>query len=42
MKDSSYVDYVLFSDDVESVFTIKELEKMPTLEVRHSTCIQDT
>lgn len=28
-----YVDYVKFSDDVESIFTFKELEKAPLQEV---------
>lgn len=37
VKDSSCVDYVLFSDDIESVFTVKELEKMPTVEVHMYT-----
>lgn len=40
-KDSSFVDYVSFSDDVESVFTIKELEKMPTLEVQEEKIISN-
>ena len=28
------VNYTQFSDDVESVFTVKELEKMPTADVK--------
>ena len=32
-KDPSCVDYMKFSDEIESIFTVKELEKMPTAEV---------
>ena len=32
-KNPSQVDYMRFSDEVESVFTRKNLEKMPTAEV---------
>ena len=32
-KDPSQVDYMRFSDEVESVFTRKNLEKTPTAEV---------
>ena len=31
-KDHTYVDYMQFSDEVESVFTHKNLEKTPTVE----------
>ena len=31
--DPEYVEYVKFSDDIERIFTTKELEKMPLLEV---------
>ena len=33
-KDPTYVDYMLFSDEVESIFTHKNLEKTPTAEVQ--------
>jgi hypothetical protein len=32
-KDPSYVDYMAFSDEVESIFTTKHLEKTPTAQV---------
>ena len=32
-KDPSQVDYMRFSDEIESVFTRKNLEKMPTAEM---------
>jgi hypothetical protein len=32
-EDVDYVDYLQFSDEVESIFTTKDLEKMPLLEV---------
>lgn len=32
-KDPTYVDYMKFSDEVESIFTRKDLEKTPTAEV---------
>lgn len=32
-KDPNYIEYSRFSDDVECIFTVKELEKMPTVEV---------
>lgn len=32
-KDPSYVDYMTFSDEVESIFTTKHLEKTPTAKV---------
>ena len=33
-KDPTYVDYMRFSDEVESIFTHKNLEKTPTAEVQ--------
>ena len=33
-KDPSYVDYMRFSDEVESIFTRKDLEKTPTADVQ--------
>ena len=33
-KDPSYVDYMQFSDEVESIFTRKDLEKTPTADVQ--------
>ena len=38
-KDPNYVDYSTFSDEIESVFTMKDLEKMPTVEVQCVTVI---
>ena len=32
-KDPSQVDYMRFSDEIESIFTCKDLEKTPTAEV---------
>lgn len=32
-KDPSYVDYMAFSDEVESIFATKHLEKTPTAQV---------
>ena len=33
-NDPSFVNYVKFSDDVEEIFTVKELEKTPTAVVK--------
>ena len=33
VKDENCVDYISFNDEVESVFTVNELEKMPTIQV---------
>ena len=33
-KNPCFVDYVQFSDDVESIFTYKNLEKVPTVNVQ--------
>ena len=32
-KDPNFVDYSAFSDEIESIFTTKGLEKMPTVNV---------
>ena len=32
-KDPTCVDYMAFSDEIESIFTTKNLEKMPTTQV---------
>ena len=32
-SDPDYVNYVAFSDDIEAIFTTKDLEKAPLLEV---------
>lgn len=37
-----FVDYLRFSDDIESIFTIKHLEKAPTLEPEQFRPQQET